>query len=231
MEADRRHTTTGFENRKSCSQSSFDLPQLVVDGYTETLKSPGGDIDVAGPGCTRDRGFDGLRQVARGAEGAPRNDELSDPASPSLFTVLPEDPLDLGGGRIVDDPGRRECGAGIHPHVERPVGAKAEAALWVVDLGAGETEVEQDQVGRVKTVCRCDRAKLGKASVNDDGRRRELGQRHPSGLDRSGIAVDPEQPAAGSDPLQDLAGVARLPKGAVDRDRAPSGLEQLYYLL
>jgi hypothetical protein len=25
--------------------------------------------------------------------------------------------------------------------------------------------------------------------------------------------------------------VARLPKGAVDRDRAHSGLEQLYYLL
>jgi hypothetical protein len=25
--------------------------------------------------------------------------------------------------------------------------------------------------------------------------------------------------------------VARLPEGAVDRDRAPSGLKQLYYLL
>jgi len=25
--------------------------------------------------------------------------------------------------------------------------------------------------------------------------------------------------------------VARLPQGAVDRDRPPSGLEQLYYLL
>ena len=46
-----------------------------------------------------------------------------------------------------------------------------------------------------------------------------------------GIAVDPEQPAAGCDPLQDLAGVARLPEGAVDRDRPLPGLEQLYYLL
>jgi len=58
-----------------------------------------------------------------------------------------------------------------------------------------------------------------------------LSQRHPARLDGSRIAVDPEQPAAGCDPLQDLAGVARLPKGAVDRDRAPSGLEQLYYRL
>ena len=53
----------------------------------------------------------------------------------------------------------------------------------------------------------------------------------PCSLDGCGIAVDPEQPAAGGDPLQDLAGVARLPEGAVDRDRPLSGLEQLYYLL
>jgi hypothetical protein len=58
-----------------------------------------------------------------------------------------------------------------------------------------------------------------------------LGQGHPSGFDGVGIAVDPEQPAAGRDPLQDLAGMARLPEGAVDRDRPDSGLEQLYYLL
>ena len=58
----------------------------------------------------------------------------------------------------------------------------------------------------------------------------ELGQSHPSGLDGVGIAVDPEQPAR-CDPLQDLAGMARLPEGAVDRDRPDSGLEQLYNLL
>ena len=67
--------------------------------------------------------------------------------------------------------------------------------------------------------------------MNNDDRRPELGQRHPAGLDGIRIAVDPEQPAAWCDPLQDLAGVARLPEGAVDRDRAPSGLKQLYYLL
>jgi hypothetical protein len=58
-----------------------------------------------------------------------------------------------------------------------------------------------------------------------------LGQRHPAGSDRVGIAVDPEQAAAWCDPLQDLAGMARLPEGAVDRDRPLPGLEQLYYLL
>ena len=75
------------------------------------------------------------------------------------------------------------------------------------------------------------RVKLGKPSVNNDRRVAELCQRVPASLHRRGIAVDPKQPAAGCDPLQDLAGMARLPEGAVDRDRALGGLEQLYYLL
>jgi hypothetical protein len=56
-------------------------------------------------------------------------------------------------------------------------------------------------------------------------------QRRSCGFDGDEIAVDPEQPAAWLDPVQDLAGMARLPQGAVDRDRPLLGLEQLYYLL
>jgi hypothetical protein len=67
--------------------------------------------------------------------------------------------------------------------------------------------------------------------VDYDHRRPELGQGLPARLCCGGISVDPQQPAAGQDPLQDLAGMARLPEGAVDRDRPDSGLEQLYYLL
>jgi hypothetical protein len=101
----------------------------------------------------------------------------------------------------------------------------------VVDLRAGKAEVEEDQVRWAETALGSYRAKLGKPSVNDHHRIAKLSQRVPTRLDRRGIAVDPEQPAAGCDPLQDLAGVARLPEGAVDRDRPRSGLEQLYYLL
>jgi hypothetical protein len=67
--------------------------------------------------------------------------------------------------------------------------------------------------------------------VDDFCGRPERGQGHLGGADGGGIAVDPEQPAARCDPLQDLAGMARLPDGAVDRDCPGSGLEQLYYLL
>ena len=82
-----------------------------------------------------------------------------------------------------------------------------------------------------ETVVCCDRAKLGKPSMHHGRGLTKRTQRLPRRLDRRGIAVDPEQPAAGGDPLQDLAGVARLPEGAVDRDRPLWGLEQLYYLL
>jgi hypothetical protein len=67
--------------------------------------------------------------------------------------------------------------------------------------------------------------------LHNHHRRPEGSQRPQAGLDRGGIAVDPEQPAAWCDPLQDLAGVARLPHGAVDRDCPRLGLQQLYYLL
>ena len=152
MEADRRHTTTGFENRKSCFQSCLDLAKLVVDGYSEALKRPGRHVDVAGPGRTRDGGLDSLSQVARGAERAPRHDKLCDPASPTLFAVLTEDALDVGGAVPVDDLRRADGCAWVHPHVERSLGAEAEPTLRVVDLLAGKTEVEEDQVGWGETL-------------------------------------------------------------------------------
>src|SRR5258708_20979764 len=103
MEADRRHTATGFECRKSCSQSCFDLAELVVDGYAQALKGAGGDVDVARPRRSRNGGLDGSGQVARGAERAPRHDELSDPAGPSPLPVLPTDSLALAAAPLVHD--------------------------------------------------------------------------------------------------------------------------------
>jgi len=67
--------------------------------------------------------------------------------------------------------------------------------------------------------------------VREQHARTELSQSRAARFHRRGIAVDPEQTAAGCDPLQDQAGVARLPERAVDRDRARSGLKELYYLL
>jgi hypothetical protein len=72
---------------------------------------------------------------------------------------------------------------------------------------------------------------FAEATVDEDHHRPIRGQRRSRGFDCRGIAVDPEQPAAWLDPVEDLAGMARLPQGAVDRDCPRSGLEQRYYLL
>src|SRR5216683_2659737 len=95
MEADRRHTTTGFENPKSCFQSRLDLPQLVVDGDADALESAGRDVDVARPGLARDGRLDGGGQIAGGAQRAARHDELCDAARPTLLAVIAQDALEL----------------------------------------------------------------------------------------------------------------------------------------
>src|SRR5258708_8649049 len=171
MEADRRHTTTGIKCHKSCLESCLDLSELVVDRDAETLKRARCYMDVARPSLPRDRGFDGLSQIAGGAERAPRHDELCDPASPSLFAVLPNDPLDLSGVVLVDDARRRELGGGVHPHIERPFGAAAEPPRRVDDLCAGETQAEQDQDRSSKTVFLRKLPTLGKPPVDPYPRR------------------------------------------------------------
>jgi hypothetical protein len=76
---------------------------------------------------------------------------------------------------------------------------------------------------------RSDLAEVGEPTLDDRGRGPVGGERLASGGDRFGIAVDPEQPASRRDPVEQQAGVARPPQGAVDRDRPLPGLEQLYY--
>src|SRR5579872_3177553 len=229
MEADRRHTTTGVEDLKSCSQSGLDLSDLVVDRDPDALKRAGRDVDVAGPGPARYRSLDGLGEVARGAERAPRHDELCDPARPALLPELTEDALDVRLAVLVDDAGRRQLGAGIHAHVQRSLRAKAEASLGVVQLGAGDPEVEEDEVGAGNAGLLCQSSHLAEAAL-DHGRGRPVRlEGQLPGPDRLGIAVDPKQPAARHDPLEDLTGVPGHPQGAVDRDRPRFGHEQLYY--
>src|SRR2546428_12988513 len=231
MEADRRHTATGFENPKSCLQSCFDLAQLVVDRDADALEGPGRDVDVARPRPSGNGRLTGGGQIARGAQRAARHYELCDPPRPPLFAIVAKGPLELCDVKLVDDPRGGERGAGVHPHVQRPVGAKAEAALSGVELDAGETEVEKDQVGRDEPGPASHGVQLAEATMDDDHRRPVRGQRRSRGLDRREIAVDPEQPSAWLDPVKVLAGLARLPQGAVDADRPPLRLRQLHYLL
>src|SRR5437879_13208376 len=102
MEADRRHTTTGFENPKSCFQSRLDLAKLVVDGDADALKRAGRDVDVARPCPSGDGRLDGGGQIKGGAQRAPRHDELCDPARPTLLAVFAQDPFERSFVELVD---------------------------------------------------------------------------------------------------------------------------------
>src|SRR2546423_12846084 len=224
MEADRRHTTTGVEDLKSCFEPGLDLAELIVDRDAQALERSSRDVDVAWPGSSGYRRLDGGAQVAGGAERAPRHHELCDPARPSLLAVITQDPFDLLDVVLVHDPSSSQVGRWIHAHVERTFGAEAETALGFVELGARDPKVEQDHVGAGKAGGRGQLMKPAEATLNDSGGGPVRGQGLASGFDCGGIAVDPEQPSARSDPLEDQAGMARPPQGAVDRDRALSGL-------
>src|SRR5260370_24885403 len=117
MEADRRHTTTGFENPKSCFESRLDLAQLVVDGDADALKGSGRDIDVARPGPSGDGRLDRGSQVASGAERASRHDELSDPARPTLFPIVAQYRSALFDVAGIDDPRGFERRGGVERHI------------------------------------------------------------------------------------------------------------------
>src|SRR5260370_42703385 len=103
MEADRRHTTTGFKNPKSCFESCLDLAQLVVDGDADALKGSGRDIDVARPGPSVDRRLDRGSQIASGAERASPHDELREPPRPTLFAVVAPHAFDLFAAERADN--------------------------------------------------------------------------------------------------------------------------------
>ena len=85
------------------------------------------------------------RKLARAREGqalalgdnGPRN-----PARLGFLAVFAEDAHQIGFARRVDQQGGRFAGGRIHPHVERPVVAEAEAAFGSVELMRGDTKVE-----------------------------------------------------------------------------------------
>src|SRR2546427_409665 len=218
MEADHRHTATGFENPKSCLQSCFDLAQLVVDRDADALEGPGRDVDVARPRPSGDGRLHGCGQIARGAQRAARHYELCDPPRPPLFAIVAQGPLELCDVKLVDDPRGGERGAGVHPHVQRPVGAKAEAALSGVELDAGETEVEKDQVGRDEPGPASHGVQLAEATMDDDHRRPVFRPASPSGSPPRSMPI--RFPPGAAAPCSALYGPGRPARTPPTSDKA-----------
>jgi len=121
--------------------------------------------------------------------------------------------------------------AGVEPHVERAFTLEAEASAGVFQLVAGDAEVEEDGVRRLEAGLGGDPLEVREVAVGRLEGGAELDQRRLGAGQRVRVAVQPEQPAAGPDALEQGTRVATPAQGAVDDDRPRSGLEQLYDLL
>jgi hypothetical protein len=93
---------------------------------------------------------------------------------------------------------------------------------------AGEPEVEEHAVHLAEPRLAGEGVELGKVRLLQDRRRVEPGERCRGPFDGLGIAVDPDQPAAGLDALEQGAGVPSTSQGRVDEDRPRTGLKELY---
>ena len=71
------------------------------------------------------------------------DDRVGDPAGEPLLAVLLEDPRQPVGRVGVDDLGRGDAAALVHPHVQRRVLGVGEAAGGLVELQRRDAEVEQ----------------------------------------------------------------------------------------
>ena len=101
----------------------------------------------------------------------------------------------------------------IHPHVERTVVAKREAARRVVDLRRRDAEVEQDPVDRMPPVPRGFVVQRGEAAM-DDGEATvvDRGGRR----DGIGVAIEGQQPTLRRQAFEDASAVTAATERAVD---------------
>ena len=79
----------------------------------------------------------------KGSRSRSRAIGFRDPQGVALLAVLAQDAGQVLDRVAVDDVGRRRPGRRVHPHVERRVQPIGEAALGLVQLPRGDTEVEE----------------------------------------------------------------------------------------
>jgi hypothetical protein len=132
---DRDDAAPGLERVYRIGQRLLEGAQLAVDFDADGLERPARRMG-AGPARRRgDRVLDDHGE--RGRPGyRPGGDDRRGDARRESF--LPERPDDAGEGALrisVHDGVGRERLSRVHPHVERPVGAEAEAAIRLIQLG------------------------------------------------------------------------------------------------
>ena len=120
---------------------------------------------------------------------------------------------------------RRLAGGAIHPHVQRLVALKAEAAARRVELHRGHAEIGERAVdlrdaARVEHVV--ERAVVGVDQLHAVGPR---GERRAGACERVGVAIQADEARRAS--FEQRARVAAEADGAVDEQAAATRLQEL----
>ena len=138
-------------------------------------------------------------------------------ASEGFFAVILED-----AGQLLPALGVHKVGGGLallaHPHVQRSVCPVGKASGGIVQLVAGNAEVQQRSVDLVDAQLFQSLSRIAEVDLHHGGR--QPGQPRPRGLHRVRVLIQRDEPAAlfRVQPQRDLAGMSRTACGAVQID-------------
>ena len=112
-----------------------------------------------------------------------------------------------------------------HPHVERTIEAKREAAIGLVELHRGHADIHHDAVDALDALCCANLGQIGEAVLDQCQPAARLIDQIEPGRDRGPVAVDADHPCAGE--IENGPAIAAGPEGGVEIDAAVAGLEHL----
>ena len=141
-----------------------------------------------------------------------------------LVGVVFEQARELLHAQVREQARRRLAARRVHPHVERAGFLVGEPAVGVVELHRRDAEVGEDHVraGEPSSAAStCGRpAKLLRCATNESGVESGRSQTRFRARQLERIDVEPDQPSARLNALEDRARVAAEAERAVDRDVA-----------
>src|SRR5262249_41851637 len=229
MEGDDYQPATGLEQPLCGGKTACELIELVVQIKTERLE--GTRRRVFGfVALAAEHARDDVRQLFRRLDrrfGAPCHDSFGNCARAAFLAEFADDLCEFSGGEFVDNVAR----AGpffAHAHVERPFLHEGEAALRLIELHRGDTEIERDAVDGFDSLPVHDLVHGAKAAGDELQPARELRSKRATCRDRLGIAIDGDDLAFRS--FEDGFAVTASAERPVDDDCAGLRLKRVKHL-
>ena len=217
MERHHRQPPAGAQQLLGGGKTRLQFVEFGVDVDADRLeRARGGVLGRAGP--MPQRLADDVRQFAGGGQRPRRHNRASDAARLALLAITEQHVGDGALVRGIDEIG----GAGtftLHPHVERSVAGKGEAARGLVELHRGDADIHGDPGHLRDSGIGQRRDHFRKAARMQHQPRRVLAGFRPAlpGGDGIGIAVEGMDDGAG---IEQGARIAAGAEGRIDDDRA-----------